>query len=91
MNSIHQIRIPIVVAASLIFLTGCRGAPSINLVGSFFPGWMLCMVLSAIGTLVLRQVFVKTGIDEQLPVRVFVYVCLWVFITLTSWLLFFRS
>jgi hypothetical protein len=52
------------IGTNLIFLTGCRGAPSINLLGSFFPGWMLCMI---------------------------VYFCLWVFITLLSWLLFFRS
>ena len=91
MNLMNPKNIHTAAAASLIFLTGCRGAPSINLVGSFFPGWMLCMILSVIGTLVVRQVFVKTGINEHLPVRVFVYFCLWVFITLTAWLFFFRS
>lgn len=78
-------------ALGLTFLTGCRGAPSINLVGSFFPGWMLCMGLGVIGTLLLRQVFIKTNLDEHLPLRGVVYFCLWVFITLISWLLFFRS
>ena len=91
MNSINPKKIRIVAVANLIFLTGCRGAPSINLVGSFFPGWMLCMFLGVIATLVLRQVSVKTGVDEHLPVRPLVYFCLWVFITLTAWLLFFRS
>ena len=76
---------------SLIFLTGCRGAPSINLLGSFFPGWMLCMILGAIGALVLRGLFVKTNVDVHLPLRALIYLCLWVFITLLSWLLFFRS
>ena len=76
---------------SLVLLTGCRCAPSINLVGSFFPGWMLCMALCAIGTLVVRQIFVKNGIDGHLPLRVFIYLCLWVCTTLTSWLFFFRS
>jgi len=78
-------------ALGLIFLTGCRGAPSINVLGSFFPGWMLCMGLGVIGTLLLRQVFIKTNLDENLPLRGVVYFCLWVFITLISWLLFFRS
>jgi len=76
---------------SLIFLTGCRGAPSINLFGSFFPGWMLCMILGVIGALALRRVFVKTNIDLYLPLRALIYLCLWVSITLLSWLLFFRS
>ena len=76
---------------SLIFLTGCRGAPSINLLGSFFPGWMLCMIFGVIGAFMLRRVFIKTNIDAYLLLPALVYFCLWVFITLLSWLLFFRS
>ena len=76
---------------SLIFLTGCRGAPSVNLLGSFFPGWMLCMILGVMGALALRRVFIKTNIDAHLPLPAFIYFCLWVFITLLLWLLFFRS
>ena len=79
------------IGMNLIFLTGCQGAPSINLLGSFFPGWMLCMILGVIGALLLRRVFIKTNIDAHLPLPAFVYLCLWIFITLLSWLLFFRS
>jgi hypothetical protein len=74
-----------------LFLTGCRGAPSINVLGSFFPGWMLCMALGLIGALVLRQVFIKTNIEPHLVSRPLVYLCLWGLITLSSWLLLFRS
>jgi hypothetical protein len=80
-----------IVGMDLIFLTGCRGAPSINLMGSFFPGWMLCMILGVIGALLLRQVFIKININAHLPLPGIVYFCLWVFITLLSWLVFFRS
>ena len=76
---------------SLIFLTGCRGAPSINVLGSFFPGWMFCMAIGVVGSLLLRQVFIKINIEPYLPMRVPVYICLWVFISLLSWLLFFRN
>jgi hypothetical protein len=76
---------------SLLFLTGCRGAPSINLLGSFFPGWMLCMILGVAGALVVRQVCVRTNIEPHLQPRLLVYFCLWGLITLLSWLLFFRS
>jgi hypothetical protein len=74
-----------------LFLTGCRGAPSINVLGSFFPGWMLCMGLGLVGALGLRQVFVKTSIESHLVPRPLVYLCLWGLVTLSSWLLFFRS
>jgi hypothetical protein len=79
------------IAASLISLTGCRGAPSISLMGSFFPGWMLCMALGLIGALLLRQVFIKIGVEAYLGPRPVIYFCLWLLIALGLWLLFFRS
>jgi hypothetical protein len=75
---------------ALIFLTGCKGAPSINLVGSFFPAWMLCVAIGVFGVLRLRRVFVRTQIEAHLGTLPLVYFCLWVLITLGSWLLFFR-
>ena len=81
----------ILVGTSLMFLTGCRGAPSINLLGSFFPGWMLCMVLGVVGAFVVREVCIRTSIEPHLRPRVPVYFCLWELITLLVWLLFFRS
>jgi hypothetical protein len=76
---------------ALILLTGCRGAPSINLAGSFFPAWMLCVAFGVLGVLLLRRVFVRTGIEPHLGGLPLVYFCLWVLLTLGSWLLFFRS
>ena len=76
---------------ALIFLTGCRGAPSINLFGSFFPAWMLCVAFGVIGVLLLRRVFVRTQIETHLGNRPLVYFSLWVLLTLGIWLLFFRE
>ncbi len=76
---------------SLVLLMGCRGAPSINLLGSFFPAWMLCAGVGVAVSVALRQVFIKTEIDQHLPARMLVYVCLWGLITLLTLLLFFRS
>jgi len=77
--------------SALVFLAGCRGAPSINLVGSFFPAWMLCVAIGVLGLLLLRTVFVRTQIEAHLGPLPLVYFCLWVLITLGSWLLFFRD
>jgi hypothetical protein len=76
---------------SLVLLTGCRGAPSINFLGSFFPGWMLCAGLGVAGSLIFRQVFIRTKVEPHLQPRLLVYFCLWGLISLLSWLLFFRS
>ena len=76
---------------AVILLSGCQAAPSINLVGSFFPSWMLCVALGVIGVLVLRRVFVRTEIEPHLGPVAVVYFCLWVLLTVGSWLLFFRG
>lgn len=76
---------------ALIVLGGCRGAPSINLVGSFFPAWMLCVAFGVIGVLLTRRVLVRTAIEPHVGNVAVVYFCLWVLVTLLSWLLFFRS
>ncbi len=52
---------------------------------------MLCMGLGLIGALVFRYLAIKTNIETQLVLRPLVYLCLWGLITLSSWLLLFRS
>jgi hypothetical protein len=80
-----------IAASGLTFLTGCRGAPSINLLGSFFPAWMLCIGLGVIGALLSRQIFIKIGVESYLKPRPLIYFFLWSLITVAAWLLFFRS
>lgn len=49
------------------------------------------MALGLGGTLILRQVFIRTEIEPHLGPRPLVYFCLWLLITLTTWLFLFRS
>jgi hypothetical protein len=72
-------------------LAGCGGAPQINLLGSFFPAWMLSIGIGIGGTLLLRWVFVRAKLEPHLGPLPLVYFCLWVLLTLASWLLFFRA
>jgi len=84
-------RLKALVFTVLLFLSGCRGAPSINLVGSFFPAWMLSVAIGVFGVLILRRLFVRSHIEAHLGTLPLVYFCLWVLLTLGSWLLFFRG
>jgi hypothetical protein len=74
-----------------VLLGGCRAVPSINFLGSFFPGWMLCMIAGVVGALLLRQIFLRAGLDAGFRPRPLVYLCLGSLITLLLWLPFFRS
>jgi hypothetical protein len=64
-------------SVSVAFLAGCtpKASPSLPLFGAFFPSWLLCAVIGVIGSVVVRAIFVSTGMDDQLPLRSIVYVC----------------
>ena len=70
-------------------LPGCGVAPSVNVLGSFFPAWLICIVVGVVLTILTRQVFVATEIASDLRPAALVYPCLaalWIFAT---WLVVF--
>jgi YtcA family len=76
--------------APLLVLAGCSRAPSFNILGSFFPSWMLCGLIGILLTVAVRLFFVRINLEQDLifPLIV-VYPCLTAFFTFTLWLLFF--
>jgi hypothetical protein len=74
---------------ALQFAAGCSRAPTFNLLGSFFPSWILCGLLGILLTVVARLALLRAGIEQHLSPLVVVYPCLTAFFTFTLWLLFF--
>ena len=64
--------------------------PQINVVGSFFPSWMLCATIGIVTTLLARRVLVHAGIDPYVSPRPLVYLSLTVLVTLVLWVSYFR-
>ena len=72
-------------------VAGCGVAPSVNILGSFFPAWLICIVIGLVITIVTRRVFVAMRIEADLGPALLVYPCLaglWIFAT---WLVVFGS
>jgi YtcA family len=77
--------------APLLLLPGCGFAPSVNVLGSFFPAWLICIIIGVVITILSRQVFVATRIASHLGPPALIYPCLaglWIFAT---WLFLFGS
>lgn len=72
-------------------LAGCRVGPSIDVLGSFFPAWMLAIVIGLVITGMVRQLFIATDLHPYLRPRGVVYACLTILTTLATWLLFMRD
>jgi hypothetical protein len=68
---------------------GCSRAPSLNILGSFFPAWILCGVVGILLTVVARILFVRANFEKELSPLILVYPCLAAFFTFSLWLLFF--
>jgi hypothetical protein len=69
---------------------GCSRAPVFNILGSFFPAWILCGVLGVLLAVVVRIFFVRANFEQELSPLILIYPCLALFFTFSLWLLFFR-
>ena len=75
------------IGCSILFLTGCSSAPSRNILGSYFPSWMICALIGLGATVVFRAVLAKAGIDGELPMPIVVYLAFATAVSLAIWLL----
>jgi hypothetical protein len=64
-------------------------APSVNILGSFFPAWLISIVIGLILTVIVRQVLVATNTASYLRPAGPAYVSLAVLLILATWLLLF--
>jgi len=64
--------------------------PQINVVGSFFPSWMLCAGIGIVVAVLARALFQRVGVDSYLGPRTLVYPSLAILVTLVLWVALFR-
>jgi hypothetical protein len=67
-------------------LAGCAGSPTQNVFGSFFPSWMLCVLVGLILTVATHRVLAVTRVAQAIPAPFLVYLSLAVAFTLAMWL-----
>ena len=68
-------------------LTGCGRAPSFDILGSFFPAWLICFVAAILLTVVLRALL-NRYVEIVWPVLV--YPSLTAIVAFVLWLFLFR-
>ncbi|MDB6098785.1 MAG: hypothetical protein JWN58_1488 [Gammaproteobacteria bacterium] len=75
-------------AASLLgLLGGCDGAPSRNILGSYFPSWMVCALVGLALALAARAIFKAFGMLEELPIPLVVMLAIGCAGTFAMWLI----
>jgi hypothetical protein len=71
-----------------VLSTSCSRAPSFDILGSFFPAWLLCLVLGLLLTVAARWLFLCARVVIALPVLT--YPSLTALFTFVLWLAWFR-
>jgi YtcA family len=77
--------LPLLLVAPL--LSGCSRAPSVELLGSFFPAWLVCFIVAIALTALARLELLRLRVEPALPILV--YPSLAALFTFLLWLVFF--
>ena len=70
-------------------VAACSYSPTIDLLGSYFPAWMLCAVIGIVASVIIRQILAVAGINDYVVAPLLTYAALAVSATLLAWLLWF--
>jgi hypothetical protein len=68
-------------------VAGRDGAPSRNILGSYFPSWMVCALVGIVLALVARAVLKVTGLLEELPAPLVVLLAFGCAVNFALWLI----
>ena len=80
--SLWQVAIALPIAA-------CSYSPTMDLLGSYFPAWMLCAVIGIVAAVIIRQILAVAGINDYVVAPLLTYAGIAVSATLLAWLLWF--
>jgi hypothetical protein len=78
------------VSVAAILLSGCGHAPSIDIIGSFFPVWMLCLAIAVPLAFAVRALLMRFEFENQVGPLALFYPCVVILFTSLLWLIFFR-
>jgi hypothetical protein len=73
-----------------LLCTGCGRAPAIDVIGSFFPAWMVCLIAAIVLASLLRLFLLRRQLEPAIePVALF-YPAVVLLLSCLFWLIFYR-
>jgi len=86
-NAVRLSRFGLLLPAVMLSMS-CSRAPSFDILGSFFPAWLLCLALGLLLTVAVRWMLLLFRVVLAVPI--FSYPSLTALFTCALWLTFFR-
>ena len=66
-------------------------SPTLDVLGSYFPAWMVCLILGLVLTSVARQILIGLKLNAHLRPVGLVYLCMMILWTMAVWLICFKT
>lgn len=76
--------------AAMLWMAGCEHAPEFNIIGSYFPAWLLCITAGIALTWVIYWALQRANLERDVQPSIVVYPCMAALISFMLWLLLFR-
>jgi len=70
--------------------TACSRSPELDVLGSYFPAWIVCLAAALALTFAAHALFTKTKVAHELWPLPLLYPSLVCFLSCTLWLIFFE-
>jgi hypothetical protein len=87
-GKLRTVSLGFLASLSALPLAGCSRAPSVDVLGSFFPAWLVCLTLAVLLTALTRLVLLRFHMN--LDLAVLAYPSLAALFTFALWLIFFH-
>jgi len=84
-------RTKLLLLPAILVLGGWSYSPTVDVLGSYFPAWMGCIIIGLISTLIVRLLLIGLGIYAHLRLKPLVFSCMAICFTLATWLVFFKN
>jgi hypothetical protein len=84
----RSVRLGFLASLSALPLASCSRAPSVDVLGSFFPAWLVCLTLAVLLAAITRLVLLRFHMN--LDLAVLAYPSLAALFTFALWLIFFH-
>ena len=78
-------------ALSALALVATACDPVVDVQGSFFPAWIVCIAIGVALSFLAHRIFVATRLHAHLGPPFLIYTCLGLLFTLASWLVLYRT
>ncbi len=68
-------------------LAGCGGSHVVDILGSYFPFWLLCMILGVAAAFAARMLFLRFKIEPHVGPLPLIYMGVVIAVSCLAWLL----